>query len=229
MLDCDAIIFPGVGAFGFGIDALKPRGLDDVIHAAANISKPVLGICRGAQVINVARGGSLYQNIGVQVDNVQGHFPKETAMKSKTPSLIGAAGIVLIANTAAEAQTPPSPKKESVKINTVTEGPISKARQEADAQLKKAIKDSATSEAEVKEFAEQIPLDYEKLTGSTSESVAFATEAPFLQSMGMQTVVMGPGSIDQAHQPDEFIDCSQIEPAIEVIKGLIRNFRLNQT
>ena len=43
---------------------------------------------------------------------------------------------------------------------------ISKARQEADAQLKKAIKDSATSEAEVKEFAEQIPLDYEKLTGS---------------------------------------------------------------
>ncbi|WP_111642660.1 acetylornithine deacetylase [Marinimicrobium alkaliphilum] len=66
----------------------------------------------------------------------------------------------------------------------------------------------------------------EALTGQSAEAVAFATEAPFMQSLGMQTVVMGPGSIDQAHQPDEFIDTRQLEPAVEVIQGLIRRFCL---
>ncbi|MGH1487595.1 MAG: acetylornithine deacetylase, partial [Cellvibrionaceae bacterium] len=42
----------------------------------------------------------------------------------------------------------------------------------------------------------------EALTQQPSESVAFATEAPFLQALGMEVVVMGPGSIDQAHQPN---------------------------
>lgn len=67
----------------------------------------------------------------------------------------------------------------------------------------------------------------EKLTGHSAGSVAFATEAPFLQQLGMQTVVMGPGSIDQAHQPDEFIDCQQIQPAIDILKGLIKQFCLS--
>lgn len=59
------------------------------------------------------------------------------------------------------------------------------------------------------------------LSGHDAESVAFATEAPFLQQLGMETIVMGPGSIDQAHQPNEFIDQAQIEPAIVVIRRLI--------
>lgn len=66
----------------------------------------------------------------------------------------------------------------------------------------------------------------EALTGKRSESVAFATEAPFMQQLGMQTVVLGPGSINQAHQPDEFIDTRQIEPAIAIIRGLIQKFCL---
>ena len=66
----------------------------------------------------------------------------------------------------------------------------------------------------------------EALTGNRSESVAFATEAPFMQQLGMQTVVLGPGSINQAHQPDEFIDTRQIEPAINIIRGLIQKFCL---
>ncbi|WP_045855955.1 acetylornithine deacetylase [Teredinibacter purpureus] len=61
----------------------------------------------------------------------------------------------------------------------------------------------------------------ERLTGYTAESVAFATEAPFLQKLGMQTLVMGPGSIDQAHQPNEYIEQNQIEPAVSVIRALI--------
>ncbi len=66
----------------------------------------------------------------------------------------------------------------------------------------------------------------EQLTGHTSESVAFATEAPFMQQLGMQTVVLGPGSINQAHQPDEFIPIDQLEPAVKIVQGLIRKFCL---
>ncbi|NHN37106.1 acetylornithine deacetylase [Pseudomaricurvus alcaniphilus] len=66
----------------------------------------------------------------------------------------------------------------------------------------------------------------EKLTGHQAESVAFATEAPFLQQLGMETIVMGPGSINQAHQPNEFIAVEQIEPALETLKALIARFCL---
>jgi acetylornithine deacetylase len=64
----------------------------------------------------------------------------------------------------------------------------------------------------------------EQLTGKSSNSVAFATEAPFMQQLGMQTVVLGPGSIDQAHQPDEFISIDQIEPAVKIVQALIQRF-----
>jgi len=67
----------------------------------------------------------------------------------------------------------------------------------------------------------------ERLTQQSSESVAFATEAPFMQALGMDTVVMGPGSIDQAHQPNEFIDLNEIENAVKVLQGLIKRFCLN--
>ncbi|GGE52245.1 acetylornithine deacetylase [Streptosporangium jomthongense] len=66
----------------------------------------------------------------------------------------------------------------------------------------------------------------EKLTGHTAHAVAFATEAPWLQKLGMETLVLGPGSIDQAHQPDEFIEMSQLEPTVKILKGLIRQFCL---
>jgi gamma-glutamyl-gamma-aminobutyrate hydrolase PuuD len=39
--------------------------------------KPVLGICRGAQLINVAMGGSLYQDISAQVDGAARHVDSD--------------------------------------------------------------------------------------------------------------------------------------------------------
>lgn len=66
----------------------------------------------------------------------------------------------------------------------------------------------------------------EQLTGHNSESVAFATEAPFFQNMGKQTLVMGPGSIDQAHQPNEFLPISQINPGIELYRQFIEHYCL---
>ena len=41
--------------------------------------------------------------------------------------------------------------------------------------------------------------------------VAFAAEAGQFQEAGFSTVICGPGSIDQAHQPDEFVEMSQME------------------
>jgi acetylornithine deacetylase len=41
--------------------------------------------------------------------------------------------------------------------------------------------------------------------------VAFAAEAGQFQEAGFSTVICGPGSIDQAHQPDEFVEVSQME------------------
>lgn len=66
----------------------------------------------------------------------------------------------------------------------------------------------------------------ESLSGYMAESVAFATEAPFLQSLGMETIIMGPGSIDQAHQPNEFISHDQITPGIRLVEKLIEQFCL---
>ncbi len=66
----------------------------------------------------------------------------------------------------------------------------------------------------------------EKLTGHHSEAVAFGTEAPFLQSIGMETLVMGPGSINQAHQPNEFLALDQIRPTLEILHNLIKHYCL---
>ncbi|MDH5392986.1 MAG: acetylornithine deacetylase [Gammaproteobacteria bacterium] len=66
----------------------------------------------------------------------------------------------------------------------------------------------------------------EQLTGHSAASVAFATEAPFYQQMGMDAVVLGPGCIDQAHQPDEFIKLDSIKPGVDMLEKLIAKFCL---
>ncbi|MDF2182506.1 acetylornithine deacetylase [Neptuniibacter sp. CAU 1671] len=66
----------------------------------------------------------------------------------------------------------------------------------------------------------------EKLTGYQAQSVAFGTEAPFLQDLGMDTIVLGPGSIDQAHQPDEYLAFSQIEPTVALLEKMIATYCL---
>jgi acetylornithine deacetylase len=41
--------------------------------------------------------------------------------------------------------------------------------------------------------------------------VSYAAEAGQVQAAGFSTIICGPGSIDQAHQPDEYVEKSQIE------------------
>jgi acetylornithine deacetylase len=61
----------------------------------------------------------------------------------------------------------------------------------------------------------------EQMTGQHGISVGFGTEAPHLQELGLDTIIFGPGSIDQAHQPDEYLALDMIEPGIGHIRKII--------
>lgn len=61
-----------------------------------------------------------------------------------------------------------------------------------------------------------------RLTGQNAlESVSYGAEAGQFQEAGHSVVMCGPGSIDQAHQPDEFISLTQVSEGTAFIKRLI--------
>jgi acetylornithine deacetylase len=64
----------------------------------------------------------------------------------------------------------------------------------------------------------------EKLTKHASESVAFGTEGPFYNDMGIETVILGPGDIDVAHQPNEYLQIDRIEPMINILSKMLIHF-----
>ncbi|MFZ5956718.1 acetylornithine deacetylase [Pseudomonas knackmussii] len=66
----------------------------------------------------------------------------------------------------------------------------------------------------------------ERLSGHSAEAVAFGTEAPYLQQLGCETLVLGPGDIACAHQPDEHLDLARIPPTVELLRGLIKHYCL---
>ena len=70
------------------------------------------------------------------------------------------------------------------------------------------------------EFVSSITGDNER------EVVSFGTEAGLFQEIGISTVVCGPGSIDQAHKIDEFIELSEIKKCLSFLEG-IKNKSIN--
>jgi len=73
------------------------------------------------------------------------------------------------------------------------------------------------SEAEV--LCRQITGDNETRTA------AFGTEGGLFQEAGMAAVICGPGSIDQAHQPNEYIEIDQIEAGTRFVRAVIDRCR----
>lgn len=67
----------------------------------------------------------------------------------------------------------------------------------------------------------------EQLTGHAAGAVAFGTEAPYLQRLGCETLILGPGDIDCAHQPGEYLDSARIEPYLRLLRELIGHYCLS--
>ena len=61
----------------------------------------------------------------------------------------------------------------------------------------------------------------EEFSGHESESVGFGTEGPYLNDMGMQTVIFGPGDIDVAHQANEYIPLDRIDPMTKILDSIV--------
>ena len=64
------------------------------------------------------------------------------------------------------------------------------------------------------EFVSSITGDNER------EVVSFGTEAGLFQEIGISTVVCGPGSIEQAHKIDEFIELNEIKKCLSFLNGV---------
>ena len=59
------------------------------------------------------------------------------------------------------------------------------------------------------------------ITGDNSrEVVSFGTEAGLFQELGISTVVCGPGSIEQAHKIDEFIELNEMKKCLKFLEGV---------
>ncbi len=64
----------------------------------------------------------------------------------------------------------------------------------------------------------------EQLTHSQAGSVAFGTEAPYFRQLGMDTIILGAGSIETAHQPNEYLAIENISPLLLWLKQLIHHY-----
>ncbi|MFA7594467.1 MAG: acetylornithine deacetylase [Thiohalobacteraceae bacterium] len=64
----------------------------------------------------------------------------------------------------------------------------------------------------------------ERLTGYPAGAAAFGTEGPYFNELGMDTLILGPGDIDQAHQPDEYLRLDRIPPTLDLLERLIGEF-----
>ncbi len=68
----------------------------------------------------------------------------------------------------------------------------------------------------------------EKLAGEPAQTVAFGTEGPYFNLLGMDTVVLGPGDIAQAHQANEYLSMDRIEPMLALLSRTYEYFCLKE-
>ena len=116
-------------------------------------------------------------------------------------------------------------------IPTLVLKPLEKFVLEKVTPLMKAVSKSATVQTaalgEVPGLSPQADNNLEnllcELTGynSNPESIAFATEGGLFQRQSLATLICGPGSILQAHKPNEYIEVSQVQACEKFIERLM--------
>lgn len=75
-LQADAVVLPGVGAFGACMTALDRAGLREVVYQAIDSGKPFLGICVGMQMLfTSSEEDSEFKGLGV-IDGVVRKIPE---------------------------------------------------------------------------------------------------------------------------------------------------------
>ena len=76
---------------------------------------------------------------------------------------------------------------------------------------------------------EEIVTFVKSLAGKNDHiKVAFATEAGlFREQVKIPTVICGPGSIEQAHKPDEYVSLGQLSQCESLIQNLIEYVSIN--
>lgn len=78
---------------------------------------------------------------------------------------------------------------------------------------------SIDEDADVAQLAKSAAGD-----NAAAGKVAFGTEAGLFQAAGIPTIVCGPGSIDQAHKPDEFVTLEQVALCEDFLRRLVNRF-----
>ncbi|MER8989672.1 acetylornithine deacetylase [Mesorhizobium sp. M0843] len=61
---------------------------------------------------------------------------------------------------------------------------------------------------------------YDMTGANGADVVAFGTEAGLFQEAGISAIICGPGSIEQAHKPNEFIDIEQLKSCLKMLSHL---------
>lgn len=74
---------------------------------------------------------------------------------------------------------------------------------------------------ETNEKKKIINLALEKLKSNSISTVSFGTEAGVFNKVGFETIVCGPGSIEQAHKPNEYIEETQLKKCDEFLTKII--------
>ncbi len=72
--------------------------------------------------------------------------------------------------------------------------------------------------------AEQETLLLAASNSNRFHTLPFMTEAGVLQSADIPCVICGPGSIEQAHKPDEYISVTQLEEGLAFLKTILKHY-----
>lgn len=79
---------------------------------------------------------------------------------------------------------------------------------------------TSVRELNIAEDAPHMALAYHLAGSNRGHAVAYGTEGGIFQGQGLPVIVCGPGSIDQAHQPNEFVTFEQLDLCVAFMERI---------